>query len=140
MSRYDRHPVDIQIKVKASGQMTHTTYSTVNLSVGGLGFRCDRDLKHGEEIKILIPFVSPPFETQARVAWSKAHDGHFEIGVEFLAQDDAFMTRMVEQVCHIEKYKVDIYKKEGRILSPDEAAQEWIKKFAAKFPKAKAQK
>jgi hypothetical protein len=134
MSRFDRHPVDIQIKVKTSGQMTHTTYNTVNLSVGGLGFHCDRELKHGDVIKILIPFVSPPFETQARVAWSRAHDGHFEIGVEFLAQEDAFMTRMVEQVCHIENYKKNIYQKEGRVLSPEEAAQEWIRKYASKYP------
>jgi hypothetical protein len=41
---------------------------------------------------------------------------------------------MVEQVCHIESYKQQILKSEGRKLSPEEAAVEWVSKFAANFP------
>ena len=45
-----------------------------------------------------------------------------------------FRARMVEQVCHIEQYKHQVLKKEGRKLSGEEAALEWIQKYAPQFP------
>jgi hypothetical protein len=42
---------------------------------------------------------------------------------------------MVEQVCHIEQYKADVLKKEGRELTGEEAAKEWILKYAKDFPR-----
>ena len=58
----------------------------------------------------------------------------FELGVEFLNADDAFRARMVEQVCYIENYKLTVFREEGRRLSLEEAAREWISKFASDFP------
>jgi hypothetical protein len=134
MSRYDRQPTEILIEVKARGQTTHDKHNTVNLSTGGLAFRCERKFEPGEIVGIRVPFVSPPFEAEARVAWCKAHENRYEIGVEFLNQDDAYMARMVEQVCLIENYKKEAYQAEGRTLSPEEAAVEWINKYASQFP------
>jgi hypothetical protein len=134
MSRFDRQPVDILIEIKARGQPGHDTHNTVNLSTGGLAFICDREFEPGGMVEIRIPFVNPPFEAKARIAWCTARGDQFEIGVEFQDQDDAFMTRMVEQVCHIVNYKQEILRTEGRLLSPEEAASEWISKYAARFP------
>jgi Tfp pilus assembly protein PilZ len=134
MRKYIRHPAGVPIEVKAHGQMTHDTHHTVNLGMGGLAFRCDREFAQGERVEIRIPFVQPPFDVEARVAWCKPHGGGFELGVEFLKHDDAFMARMVEQVCHIDNYRKAIFRAEGRQLSADEAAREWISKHAAKFP------
>jgi hypothetical protein len=134
MRRYIRHPAAIPIEVKIHGQMTYGIHITVNLGVGGLSFRCDRDFAQGEVVEIRIPFVQPPFAVEARVAWCKPHDGGFELGVEFLNQDEAFMARMVEQVCHIENYQKSVSRAEGRQLSPEEAAREWIGQNAAKSP------
>ncbi len=44
------------------------------------------------------------------------------------------MARMVEQICHIEQYKNEILKAEGRQLDSKQAALEWIQKFASEFP------
>lgn len=129
-----RHPADVQIEVKAHGQMAHGIHNTVNLSIGGLAFRCNRNFEKGDVVDIRIPYMQPSFNVEARVAWCKSRDGCFELGVEFLKQDDAYMTRMVEQVCHIENYQKAVCRTEGRQLSPEEAAREWISKFAAKFP------
>jgi hypothetical protein len=41
---------------------------------------------------------------------------------------------MVEQVCHIEEYRRTVQRLEGRELSAEEAAFEWIHRFAAQFP------
>jgi hypothetical protein len=134
MTRFDRKPVEILIEVKARGQSIHDTHNTVNLSTGGLSFRCGRKFAPGDMVEIRVPFVRPPFEVEARVAWCAARENSYEIGVEFLNHDDAFMAHMVEQVCLIEKYKQDILRTEGRILSPEDAATEWISKYAARFP------
>ncbi|MGA7749675.1 MAG: PilZ domain-containing protein [Gallionella sp.] len=134
MTRFIRHPANILIEVRARGQPAHTPHNAVNLSIGGLAFRCDRVFEPGDVVEIRIPFVSPPFEAEARVVWCTAREGRFEIGIEFQEQDDAFMARMVEQVCHIENYKQDILRTEGRLLSPEEAAAEWINKYASQFP------
>jgi hypothetical protein len=134
MTRYDRQPVEILIEVKARDQTIHDTHNTVNLSAGGLAFRSERNFAPGDMVEIRVPFVSPPFEVKARVAWCKVRENNYEIGVEFLNHDDAFMAHMVEQVCLIEKYKQDILRTEGRLLSPEDAATEWISKYAAQFP------
>jgi hypothetical protein len=126
--------MEILIEVKAHGQTTHDKQITVNVSTGGLAFRCERKFEPGDTVGIRVPFVSPPFEADARVAWCTARENRYEIGVEFLNQDDAYMTRMVEQVCLIENYKKEVYQAEGRTLSPQEAAVEWINKYASLFP------
>jgi hypothetical protein len=36
---------------------------------------------------------------------------------------------VVEQVCHIENYKKVVYQAEGRLLTAEEAAMEWIGKY-----------
>lgn len=134
MKRFIRHPADIPIEVQTHGQLINRTHNTFNLSIGGLAFRCNQEFALGELVEIRIPFVRPPFEVEARVIWCKATRDRFDLGVEFLNQDDAFMARMVEQLCHIENYKKEIYRTEGRRISPEQAAQEWIDKFAARFP------
>ena len=76
----------------------------------------------------------PMFETKARVVWCSAREGRFELGVAFLDPEDAFRARMVEQVCHIENYKKVVYQAEGRLPTAEEAAMEWIGKYASQFP------
>ena len=76
----------------------------------------------------------PVFQAMGRVSWCRPEGNGFEIGIEFLNKDDMFSARMVEQVCHIEEYKQEVLLKEGRNLSSEEAALEWIKKYAKDFP------
>ncbi|MDY6992513.1 MAG: hypothetical protein SVR94_07890 [Pseudomonadota bacterium] len=47
--------------------------------------------------------------------------------------NDAFRSRMLEQVCQIEKYRQSL-EQQGRTISIEEAAMEWISRYAAEFP------
>lgn len=47
--------------------------------------------------------------------------------------EDAFAIRMAEQLCQIEHYRSDNKHYLDRTMSQDEAAQEWIAKYAALF-------
>jgi hypothetical protein len=80
-----------------------------------------------------MPTVEPPFEADARVMWCHPEGMKYRVGVAFIDEGDAFQSRMVEQVCAIEKYRIEQMKK-GRRLTTAEAAAQWVKKFARKFP------
>ena len=132
MRQFIRHPSDIPIEVSRIGEFADARGH--NVSLGGVAFRCSSQLEAGIIVQLRIPFVQPLFETNARVAWCRECEEGFELGVEFLDADDAFRARMVEQVCSIESYKKTIQQTEGRRLTTEEAAMEWIEKYASQFP------
>lgn len=134
MRQFIRHPADILIEVDGDSASDHTARHSRNVGLGGLAFQSDRAMTAGMIIDLRIPLVRPPFETKARVVWCESTDAGFELGVEFLHPDDAFRARMVEQVCHIEDYRKGVARSEGRQLTVEEAAMEWIGKHAADFP------
>lgn len=136
MRKFIRHPSGIPIEVGSAGQLVHASRGINDIGIGGLAFCCDCALERGMVVEIRIPLVRPPFEMNGRVAWCRERGEFFELGIEFLADDDAFRARMVEQVCYIENYRGQVAATEGRILSSEEAALEWITKFAADFPGA----
>ena len=63
-----------------------------------------------------------PFQ---RNDFTQIHDKHWQIEQHH---------RAIKQVCHIEQYKKDIKEKEGRRLTSQKAAIEWIAKHGAEFP------
>jgi hypothetical protein len=132
MRQFIRHPVDIPIEVSRATEFAGAR--SYNVSLGGLALRCGAELEVGGIVQLRIPFVQPLFETKARIVWCRECEAGFELGVEFLDADDAFRARMVEQVCAIESYKKTVSQTEGRSLSTDEAAMEWIAKYASQFP------
>lgn len=42
--------------------------------------------------------------------------------------------RLIEQACYIEEYRKEVFSQQGRQLSEEEAAKEWIDKYAGIFP------
>ena len=105
-----------------------------NISLGGVCFETPEYLERGTLVIIRIALVQPIFEENAIVVWSRKVNGDYEVGVQFQDKDSRFRARMVEQVCHIEQYKRNVFAQEGRNLSGEEAAREWITKYAARFP------
>jgi hypothetical protein len=124
-------PIEASLGGRLGAAEVSQTYC---IGVGGLAFRCGQMAEPGTFLRVRIPYVTPEFETDARVVWCRNHEGSIELGVEFLNCEDAFRARMVEQVCHIETYRRDVGDTEGRLLSAEEAAREWIGKYAATFP------
>ncbi len=135
MRRFIRHPVNIPIEVTVTGHLPlDATSISSDLAAGGLAFHSKHNIEPGTLVCIKIPYVQPAFETNAKVIWCRKRLEDNELGVEFLTLDDAFKVRMVEQVCYIEDYKHSIKRDEGRNLTVQEAAGEWISKYAADFP------
>ncbi len=132
MRSFIRHPSDIPIEfggVECSG-----TERLANVSYGGVSVHVGSPLQPGSNVTLRIRWVTPSFEAECRVVWCRPEQGGFLVGVAFLDAEVAFRARMVEQVCHIEHYKRQVKAREGRNLTSQDAAQEWICKHAAEFP------
>lgn len=105
-----------------------------NVSEGGVCFACTVALDPGQPIRLSIPLLGQMYEIEGCVAWCKALRGSFEIGVRFLSPQDRFCVRMVEQLVYIEDYRMQVEREEGRRLTSEQAAEEWIVRFAEHFP------
>lgn len=134
-----RHPAGIPIEIAAEASAAHESHLLKDVGLGGLAFVSETAFAPGAPVRVTIPFVRPPFETQGRVVWCHRSGNHYDIGVQFVAPEDAFAARMVEQVCHIEHYRIEVQRTEGRMLDGEAAAVEWIRKYAAGFPRAPSQ-
>ena len=133
MRSFIRHPTDIPIEVRSTDQPC-SRESLRNVSRGGLCFKYPEAAQVGSTIIVRIALTLPPFEACCQVAWCQADGNAWQVGVEFLDQDDLFRARMVEQICHIELYRRTVRESEGRAMSSHEAAIEWIERYAAAFP------
>jgi len=106
-----------------------------NINASGLCFRTPASIETGTPIRISIAVSKPPFKANGEVVWCRQTNGRYEVGVRFEDAATAFAVRMVEQICHIEKYKTEVLHRQGRRLSTEEAADEWIRKYADDFPR-----
>jgi len=134
MRHFIRHPADIPIDVADTGRFMRASMRSRNVSLGGISLRSPTPMVPGSIVQVSIHYVQPPFETKANVVWCSKHDDEYELAIEFMSTEDAFKARMVEQVCHIEHYRQEVERSEGRKLSVEDAAREWISMYAAQFP------
>lgn len=135
MRSYIRHPSDIPIHVQVESVSKPVVHHRLtNVSHGGLAFESQQAINDGTVIRMQIDVVEPGFEAEGVVTHCEEEADHFVIGVQFISGDDLFVVRMVEQICHIEHYKREVAEREGREISGQQAAKEWIAKYAASFP------
>lgn len=134
MRSFIRHPSDVPIECRIDNNLRGSTQRLKNVGFGGLAFGSQCCFTVGADIVVRISGIEPAFEVNGRVVWCRREHGEYSVGVQFLDENDSFRVRMVEQICHIEHYKTEVEDKEGRRLSGEEAAQEWIARFAKDFP------
>lgn len=135
MSRkYIRHPTDIPIDVVANEAPDSSPQCLHDISYGGLCFDSPTHLKIGSDILIRLYLRKEPCKIRGHVVWCEKKEAGFEVGVVFHDADEAFHVKMVEQICHIEQYRQQLLKEEGRELTSEEAATEWINRYAEEFP------
>ena len=137
MRRYVRHPSDIPIDIEvcSEAQLRDTGGCLTTVSLGGMSCEVPFRVAVGSTVNIDIPSVSPPYRGVGEVVWCREKGEHFLLGVEFSDTEEAFKSRMVQQLCQIEDYKNRVLRKEGRVLDGDQAAAEWIAKYAVDFPR-----
>jgi Tfp pilus assembly protein PilZ len=132
MRKFVRHPSDIPIHISSRSGGENASHLH-NLSLGGICCEVEHYIERGTEIVIRIPVINSSYEGYGIVVWCMPKNNHYELGVRFAGEEEAFKSRMVEQVCQIEHYKNQVKSTEGRELDGEQAAIEWISKYAAGF-------
>lgn len=139
MRRFIRHPSTIAIELAACepGEIVEKPLlvNAKDISFGGICCETPMAFAPDQWVQVVIPFVEPRFEVVAKVVWCRpeASDSHM-VGIAFASSADAFAARMVEQICHIEHYRREVLELEGRALTDEMAAKEWITQYADSFP------
>ncbi len=133
MRRFIRHPSDVPIKFSQNIPLSKSD-RLKNISHGGLCFVSKTPLKMGSNIHIEIDIKACPFSADGTVAWCQKEESGYAVGVSFADHSTQYSVRMIEQICYIEHYRSQMLQTHGRKLTSDEAAREWIAKYAAKFP------
>jgi hypothetical protein len=134
--RYLRHPSDIPIEYSISGNDDVQEQPLADVGLGGLSFCVDSPLSPGQHLKLSIPSIRPDLQIESIVSWCEKIEQGYQVGIEFLKDQDRYTMRMVEQICYIEAYRHKVQQQEGRQLSTTEAAEEWIRLYAQDFPQS----
>ena len=136
---YIRHPTGLPVACRSLGNASEPSPSGLyNVGVGGLAFLTDRVYRKGDELELTFPSLRQTEPLRGVVVWTQDVGGRvagrYACGIQFSNQDMHFRARLVEQICHIEAYRLT-QMKQSRILTPHEAAAEWVAKFAHRFPR-----
>ena len=138
MREFLRHPAAIPLEFRLANDDPRHGTRVMNVSHGGLCFRAEERVDEECIVLLSVPSLQPGFEVRGRVAWclplAQGEREVWDVGVAFLDAKDAWRTRLVEQACHIEAYRREVAQHEGRVLDREQAAREWIERFAADFP------
>ncbi len=136
---YIRHPSQVGIQVTPLSTREQLNLEINNISQGGLSFASNQRFHKDTVVKLKIPSMKPVFKVNAIIRWCRAQsdeqDTPYELGVEFLDNDDAFKVRMVEQVCYIREYRKERQEQLGKRVTWNQASEEWISKNGSSFPR-----
>jgi len=132
--RFIRHPSQIPIHFDVDDGEAPGGDVLRNISDGGVCFVTGRRIRPGASIRLRIPVLGRRFEVRGQVAWCRDTARLYEVGVAFERPQARFAIRMVEQLCYIEEYRVGVERDEGRTLTREQAAAEWVERFADAFP------
>jgi hypothetical protein len=69
---------------EADGQERYTLATSLNLSLQGMGMRCDEELSEGTELAIAIHEPEVSFHGRAVVRHCTEFEGEYLIGLQFL--------------------------------------------------------
>ena len=130
--QFIRHPSAIPLVVHRIEASAFDHSRMRDVSLGGLVFEFPWSLSSGMMIRVAIPSVSSEV-LHGMVVWALRSAGRYIVGMAFASEQDALRSRIVEQVCQIETYR-RTQLAQGRELSGEQAAVEWIGCHAAGFP------
>ncbi len=126
MRQYERHYAGIPVRIIHAGKKYN--FIIENVSLGGMACKGEHEIEVGDEVELQITLLNPIYLCKGKVVWCKEAGDYFELGIEHLGPKDKARLDMVEQVSHIEHYRADIKAAEGRELTGEQAAREWIAK------------
>ena len=132
---YYRHPIRVPMKLHLSRQKQVVETPSSDISLGGLSFLWRDRLAKGNLLDINIPVKEKIFLIKAKVVYSREDrkTGRFKTGVLFCDSPSAFRAKLAEEALEIMEYQKKISAIVGYEISEEDAAEQWIQKFASSF-------
>jgi len=133
--RHARHVTGIPIEVTLDfNHGYHAENENItNVSSGGLCFICSDRLHQNESVQVRFPVLNREHNLEGKVVWCNKTAMRYEVGLEFDDPEEVERLKMIDQICQIESFRQDLEKREGRKLSGEQAAREWVSKYAGDF-------
>lgn len=133
--RHVRHvtgiPVEVNLEYHQNYEASEDTIT--NVSIGGLCFIASDRLDIDEPIQVRFPVLDENTSIDGKVAWCNKTERGYEVGLEFTDPEEVERLKMIDQICQIENFRRDLEQRDGRRLSSEQAAREWISKYAGDF-------
>ena len=133
--RHIRHVTGIPIEVSIDYDHNYCAEgeNIANFSLGGLCFIASDRMEINESIQVRCPVLNEDHCLDGRVVWCNKTAKGYEVGLEFDDPEEVERLKVVEQICQIESFRLDLEKRESRILSSEQAAKEWMSRYAGEF-------
>ncbi|MEA3412223.1 MAG: hypothetical protein U9R74_11890 [Pseudomonadota bacterium] len=131
---YILHPREIPVRVTVRKSPGTVFRRLENPGLGGVRLICREPYRPGLLVGLDVRVCGEWRQLRGIVVSLRDIGVGYEVGMGFLSRADAFEGRMLEQACHIESYKLGISRTQGRNISAEQAAREWIGRFSATFP------
>lgn len=134
--KYLRHPFSIPIKLEAPDSHESVVSESADISQGGISFLWNASLSRGSKLSITIPVKDKRFQVYGRVAYcrpDRVHPKLYRTGVRFTDVDSAFKAKLAEETLEILSYQRRLSREEGYEVPVEDAARNWISKYAASF-------
>lgn len=98
-----------------------------------------KKLTKGTLLDLTIPVKEKMFELRAKVVFCREdrRTAHYSTGVTFVDFPSAFKARLAEEVLQILEFRKSVSGRTGREISEEEAASQWVREHAARFPDLK---
>jgi Tfp pilus assembly protein PilZ len=111
--QYMRHPAEIPVEYKISGDDGEKTDITRNISFGGLCFQTHTYIEPGTMLVVKFPSINPKVDVKAKIVWCSRKKGYTEIGAQFLDENDAYRARIIEEICDLKNRQLQSIKEES---------------------------
>lgn len=138
-----RHAIELPIRYRVLSERTQIsenrstvrTQKTRNISDTGLLFLATEYFEVGTSLELSLPVKESILTIDGRVihAGRDSESGLFRTGINFPKPDSVFKIKMAEQVYQIDQYRKLLSKREGRVISEEEAAHRWIDQHSSDF-------
>ncbi|MDJ0776933.1 MAG: PilZ domain-containing protein [Gammaproteobacteria bacterium] len=125
------------IPIEITLDYRHTHYAAedavTNISAGGLCFVASDRLDPGETAQVRIPILARDNQIDGRVVWCNKTARGYEVGLEFDDPERVEHMQLIEYISQIESYRREAEQNDGLQLSTEQAAREWIRRYAGEF-------
>jgi len=127
MRGFVRHPSEFPIELSGPSQDEPARMQqTLNVSAGGLCCDSSERMPVGATVHVRIPVGHTPFESDGTVAWCLPSEHGYEVGIRFAPGAVSRSLQLVELLLRIRRYRDVVFETQGRRLSEQEAAREWL--------------